>query len=167
MRPLDAALVEEVWLDLLAYEPERSEAEARGFVEQQPHLVALAERLTREFDRETQKTALGLLFLLTKVIEAHREAPVASVSRERLGAAYRASVEWLERWEGADPQVLAQSVELARPQLAPYLVARFYPGGTSPAAYEAEIKASLFLLLQTAVDAYEGPSPRADAGAEA
>lgn len=154
-------------MDLLAYEPARSEAEARGFVEQQPHLVALAETLTREFDRNTQKTALGLLFLLTKVIEAHREAPVASVSPERLGAAYRATVQWLERWEGADPRSLAASAELTRPQLAPYLVARFYPWGTSPAEYEAEVQASLFLLLQTAVDAYEGPaSPTAaDAGA--
>lgn len=158
MRPLGAALVEEVWADLLAYEPARSEAEARGFVERQPHLVALAEMLTREFDRDTQKTALGLLFLLTKVLEAHREAPVASVSRERLAAAYRATVEWLERWEGADPRVLAAREELSRPQLAPYLVARFYPGGTSPAEYEDEVRTSLVLLLQTALDACEGPA---------
>lgn len=157
MRELDVALVTEVWQTLCGYEPERSTAEARAFIEHQPHLVALAEALTREFGRDTQKAALGLVFLLTKVVEAHLEAPIASVSRARVTQAYDATLQWMERWEGAEPRFLERSGEFPQPHLVLYLLSVFYPEGAGPAEYEAEVKGSLFLLLTSAADAITGP----------
>ena len=156
MRELDEALLVEVWQELCAYEPGRSVAEARAFVDHQPHLVALAETLTQEFGRDVQKAALGLVFLLTKVIEAHREAPVCSVSRARVAQAYEATLAWMERWDGADPRFLERSGEFPQPHVIPYLVSAFYPEDAGSPEHEAEIKGSLFLLLKSAVDAIEG-----------
>lgn len=157
MRELDSTLVREVWDGLCAYPPEQSEAEARAFVKRQPHLVALAHVLTREFARDVQKTALGLLFLLTKVIEAHREAPVPSLSRARVTRAYEGTVAWMDRWEGADPRFLERSGEFPQPHLVPYLLGAFFPEGAGPPEHEEEVKGSLFLLLASAADALLNP----------
>ncbi len=157
MRALDSTLVREVWEALCAYAPEQSEAEARAFVSRQPHLVALAQALTREFGRDVQKTALGLLFLLTKVVEAHREAPVPALARGHVARAYEAAVAWVDRWDGAEPRFLERSGEFPQPHLVPYLLGAFYPEGAGPPEYEAEVKGSLFLLLASAADALMNP----------
>jgi hypothetical protein len=153
VRTLDEGLVEEVWATLTAWDPARSQAEARGFIERQPHLVALAQALTEEFDVEAEKAALGLLFLLAKVLEAHREGPLAVVAGERIAEAYEGTRDWMERWDGADPRFLARSGELPQPHLISYLIARFYPGSDAPDEHEAEVRGSLFLVLKTAADA--------------
>lgn len=149
MRPLDPALVETVWQELSAYPEERSSAEARAFIASQPHLVRLAEALTRGFDREVQKAALGLLFLLLKVIEAHRETPVPAVPAAWVAEVYRQTLARLEQGKGAAP-------EPREPDLACYLLAAFYDRG--PESPEPE--ASLFLLLKTAADALSAEEDR-------
>jgi len=155
VRALDHELVQEVWQTLCDYEPERSEAEARAFIKRQPHLIALAKTLMEEFDVGEQKAALGLLFLLTKVLEAHREAPVTSVSAERVARAYEAAVAWVERWSGTNERFLARSGEFPQPHLIPYLISVLSPGDAGRSEYEAEVQGSLFLLLKAAADAIE------------
>jgi hypothetical protein len=152
VRELDQGLVDEVWQTLGDYDPARAQAEARGFIARQPHLVALMESLTEEFDLEVRKAALGLLFLLIKVYEAHREAPVASLSRARVAEAHAASVAWLARWDGADSRFLARSREFPQPNLIVYLIATYYLPDDSP-EHAAEVKGTLFLLLQTVAEA--------------
>lgn len=157
MRELDEGLVREVWEELSGLDAGGSEAEARAFIDGQPHLVALAGRVTAELDQEAQKSALGLLFLLTKVVEAARGAPVPPVSEGRVRAAYEATAEWLDRWDGADPRFLERSGEFPQPHLITYLVDGFYRGGPGPEEHEAEVKGNLFLLLKTAAEALETP----------
>lgn len=156
MRELDEALVDEVWDTLSAWEPERSQTEARTFIDGQPHLVALAEAVMEEFDLDAQKAAFGLLFFLAKVVEAHREGPLSPVSRDQAGRAHEATLAWMERWEGADERFLARSGEFPQPHLIPYLIIRFYRGDPGHDEYEAEVRGSLFLLLKAAADALEG-----------
>ncbi len=152
MRELDQTLVDEVRTALDGCEPARARAEARGFLARQPHLVALAESLTEEFDVEVRKAALGLLFLLVKVYEAHREATAPAVSRADVAAARAATAAWLDRWDGVDERFLARSGEFPQPHLVPYLISCFYPADDAP-EHAAEVKGTLFLLLQTAVTA--------------
>jgi len=152
VRELDQALVDEVRGALDEYEPARARAEARSFRSRQPHLVALAESLTEEFDPEVQKAALGLLFLLVKVYEAHRGTPAPAISRADVTGARAATAAWLERWDGADARFLERSGEFPQPHVVPYLISRFYPAGDAP-EHAAEVKGTLFLLLQTAVTA--------------
>jgi hypothetical protein len=159
VRELDEALVQEVWDGFCGWGPERSTAEARTFIERQPHLVALADAVMEEFDAEAQKAAFGLVFLLTRVWEAHREQPLDPVSRERVVEAYEATLRWMDRWEGADERFLARSGEFPQPHLIPYLITRFYRGGSGNDDYEAEVRGSLFLVLKAAADALEaGPA---------
>ncbi len=171
MRDLDQALVEEVWDTLAAYPPDRSQTEARAFLTRQPHLVALAETLTEEFDVEVRKAALGLLFLLVKIVEAQREAPVPSLSRGKVARAHAAALAWMERWDGADERFLARSGEFPQPHLIPYLITGFYAAAGDSLEHEAEVKGALFLLLKSAADALADPEdagppdePAGDAG---
>jgi hypothetical protein len=153
MRELDQALVEDVWEAMCALDPERSRAAARAFIDTQPHLVSLAEDLMREFDRDALKAALGLLFLLAKVMEAHRERPLDPAPRERVADAHQATLAWIERWDGAEQRFLARSGEFPQPHLIPFLISVFMPDSGERDDYTAEVRGSLFVLLKTAADA--------------
>ena len=158
MRELDQTLVQEAWEAMCTLDPERSQTEARAFIDRQPHLVALAEHVMQEFDEDAIRSGLGLLFLLAKVLEAHREAPLSSASRECVAEAYGATVAWVERWDEADPRFLARSGEFPQPHLLPFLISGFLPGGGERDDYDAEVRGSLFVLLKTAADALTGPT---------
>jgi hypothetical protein len=159
VRAIDQALVDEVWDEMRAYPPGRAATEARAFIDRQPHVAAFCGAVSREFDLPAQKAALGVAFLLFKVLEASLGAPVPPVSRPRLGEAYAATTEWLERWEGADPRIFLRHAEgggaWPQPNLLQYLLVLCYGGDPESAEYDAEVKASLFLLLKTVADALD------------
>jgi hypothetical protein len=111
MRAIDQGLVDEVWREVATYESERATAEAKVFLERQPHVREICRQLIEEFDPEAQKAALGLTFLLFRIVEASLGAPFPTISRERLIQAYEATTEWLEQWEGADPRFFLRSVQ--------------------------------------------------------
>ena len=160
MRDLDEALVDEVWEGLCAWASERSQGEARAFIDDQPHLVALVEAVMQEFDVEAQKAGFGLLFLLAKVLEAQWEGPIRPLGGETVARAYEATVAWMDRWQDADERFLARSGEFPQPHLIPYLITRFYPGVVGRDDYEAEVRGSLFLVLKAAAEALEAAEPR-------
>ena len=149
MRAIDQSLVDEVWREITAYPPGRQEDEARLFLERQPHVAAFCQVVTKEFDATVQKAALGLAFLLFKILEASLAAPFPPVTRHRIEEAYEATAEWLEQWEGADPRIFLRSVqgggEFPHPNLVQYLLTVFYGGDPESVDYEQEVKASLFL----------------------
>jgi hypothetical protein len=157
MRAIDQALVDRVWEEIVASPPDRQADEARAFLEGQPHAAAFCAALTRELDLPARRAALGLAFLLFKTLEASRGTPAPRVSRQRIEAAYRATSAWLDRWEGADARVFLRSVEVGpefpQPHLVQYLLTAFYVGDPNSAAYDEEVRASLFLLLKTLADA--------------
>jgi len=159
MRAIDQGLVDEVWREMTAFEAERAAAEAKAFLAHQPYVGEICHQLTEEFDPETQKAALGLAFLLFKIVEASVGSTFPTVSRERLIQAYEATTEWLEQWEGSDPRFFIRSVqgggEFPHPNLVQYLLTLFYGGDPESAEYEDEAKASLFLLLKTLTDALD------------
>ena len=159
MRAIDQGLVDEVWQEVVTYEGERATAEAKAFLARQPYVGEICRQLMGEFDPETQKAALGLAFLLFKIVETSLGAPFPSVGRERLVQAYEATTEWLEQWEGADPRFFLRSVqgggEFPHPNLIQYLLTVFYGGDPESAEYDDEVKASLFLLLKTVADALD------------
>ena len=98
---IDQSLVDEVWRALNDYDQVQAQGEARAFIRNQPHVAAFLRELTEEFDQEVQKAALGLVFLLFKVVEAHRGTSPGPISRERIQGAYDAATTWMERWDGA------------------------------------------------------------------
>ena len=162
MRPIDQSLVDEVWREMTGYPPGRAEEEAKAFLQRQPHVAAFCHTATKEFDANVQKAALGLAFLLFKILEASLGVPFPSVARQRIVEAYAATTEWLEQWEGADPRLFLRSVhgggEFPHPNLIQYLLTVFYGGDSESAEYDAEVKASLFLMLKTLSDALDiGP----------
>jgi hypothetical protein len=159
MRAIDQALVDEVWWEVTTYEGERATAEARVFLERQPYVGEICRQLMKEFDPEAQRAAMGLTFLLFKIVETSLGAPFPTISRERLIQAYEAITEWLEQWEGADPRFFLRSVQgggdFPHPNLIQYLLTVFYGGDPESAEYDDEVKASLFLLLKTVADALD------------
>ena len=156
MRAIDQSLVDQVWREITTYPPGRQEDEARQFLERQPHVAAFCQVVTKEFDPPVQKAALGLVFLLFKILETSLGAPFPPVAQHRIQEAYEATAEWLEQWEGADPRIFLRSVqgggEFPHPNLVQYLLAVFYGGDPESVDYDQEVKASLFLLLKTLSD---------------
>ena len=159
MRAIDQLLVDEVWREITAYPPGRQEDEARQFLERQPHVAAFCQVATKEFDPTVQKAALGLAFLLFKILEASLGRPFPPVGQHRIQEAYEATADWLEQWEGADPRIFLRSVqgggEFPHPNLVQYLLTVFYGGDPESVDYDQEVKASLFLLLKTLSDALD------------
>ena len=101
MRAIDQALVDEVWWEVTTYEGERATAEARVFLERQPYVGEICRQLMKEFDPEAQRAAMGLTFLLFKIVETSLGAPFPTISRDRLIQAYEAITEWTTRTGGS------------------------------------------------------------------
>lgn len=162
MRAINQGLVDEVWEEMVTCPPEKAEDEARRFLKRQPYVAELCQSAIKEFDDQVKKTALGLTFLLFKILEASLGAPFPTVTRQRITEAYQATTEWLEQWEGADPRIFLRSIEAGEefphPNLIQYLLTVFYGGDPESVEYDAEVKATLFLLLKTLSDALDiGP----------
>ena len=162
MLAISQKLVSDVWQEMISYPPERAEAEASRFLERQPHVAELCQKATQELDDPARKAALGLTFLFFKIVEASLGAPVQMVTRQRIVDAYRATTEWLERWEGAHPGIFLRSVEAGeefpQPNLIQYLLTVFYGGDPESEEYDDEVRATLFLLLKTLSDSVDfGP----------
>src|ERR1700675_3887198 len=96
---------------MTAYAPARVGSEAQVFLELQPHAAAFSQSVTSAFDPAVQKAALGLAFLLFKVLEASLGRPFPLLAEERVMAAYAETQAWLAEHEGAAPAQLLEALE--------------------------------------------------------
>lgn len=157
MRAIDRALVDEVWRDMTGYAPARIESEAEIFLEAQPHAAAFSQSVTSAFDPAVQKAALGLAFLLFKVLEASLGRPFPLLAQDRVLEAYSETQAWLaEREGGTGPGELLAALEPGEhPSLPAYILSVFYEGETAAGDYDETVRASLFCLLKTLTDALD------------
>ena len=144
-RPIDAALVDEVWREIVQYPPDQVQSEARAFLEQQPDVAAMAALASEPFDAPVQQATFGLAFLFFKILERSAGEPFPRVAEERLQAAWQANVERL-----------AESPETVASALVSHVLSVFYGGDSGP--YDARVRASLAVLLATLCEAVDvGP----------
>lgn len=157
MRAIDPTLVDEVWRETTSYPPGRIDEEARAFLTRQPHVAAFAHAVTREQDLVVQRAALGLCFLLFKILERSLGRPFPLLAEPRLRAAHDAAADWLARLERDDPQaVLEASSPPDHRTLAAYIIAVFYGEGVERC--DARVRAGLVLMLRALTDALDlGP----------
>ncbi len=156
MRAIDRALVDDVWRDVTGYAPARVASEAQVFLELQPHAAALSQSVTRGFDPTVQKAALGLGFLLFKVLEASLGRPFPQLAEDRILEAYALTQVWLAEHDGAAPAQLLEALEHGEhPSLPGYILSVFYEGAAAAADYDDTVRASLFCLLKTLTDALD------------
>jgi len=157
VRPIDPALVEEVWREMIGQPPGRVEAEAQAFLAQQPHAATFARAATEGQDPAVQKAAFGLCFLLFKILERSLGRPFPTVSEERLRDAYAVTV---ARLDGGHDAVAARlrAADPGHPTLVAHMLAVFYGDDGGPTDYDENVRASLLLLLRTLSDALDvGP----------
>src|SRR5713226_3215514 len=141
---------------MTAYAPARVASEAQVFLDLQPHAAAFSRAVTSAFDPAVQKAALGLAFLLFKVLEASLGRPFPLLSEERVMAAYAETQEWLAEHDGAAPAQLLEALEHGEhPSLPAYILSVFYEGAAAAADYDDTVRASLFCLLKTLTDALD------------
>jgi hypothetical protein len=152
MRPIGPALVDEVWRDVSRYPPERVQAEARVFLERQPHVAAFATVLMKQFEQPVQQAAFGLCFLLFKVLERSLGRPFPLLAEERIQQAYEANVGWLTETEAGAESLLDTLPGGAHPSLIAYVMSVFYGGD---GGYDTQVKANLYLLLKTLTEALD------------
>jgi hypothetical protein len=157
VRGIDQALVDEVWRETTTYPSGRIDEEARGFLARQPHVAAFAHAMTREQDPVVQRAALGLCFLLFKILERSVGRPFPVLAEARLRAAHDASTEWLATLGGEGPErILEAAGAPGHPTLAAYLVSVFYGDGAE--ACDGQVRAGFVLMLRTLTDALDlGP----------
>ena len=159
MRGIDPALVDEVWRELTRYAPERVAAEARAFLAQQPHVAAFSHAVTRDANETVQRAALGLCFLLFKVLERSLGRPFPELTEARITDAYATTRAWLDGPEAVDPGAVVRAMDgAAHPSLVTHVLATLYGGGAAAADYDDGVRANLALLLATLTDALDlGP----------
>lgn len=156
MRPIDRTLVDSVWRDMTTYAPARTAGEAQVFLELQPHAAAFSQAVTSRLDPAVQKAALGLAFLLFKVLEASLGRPFPPLLEERIMAAYTETQAWLGEHDGAAPaKVLEALAHGEHPSLPGYILSVFYEGDMAAGNYDDTVRASLFCLLKTLTDALD------------
>jgi hypothetical protein len=154
MRGIDQALVDEVWRETAAFPPGRVEVEAREFLARQPHVAAFCQTETREQDAVVQKAAMGLCFLLFRILERSLGQPFPLLEEGRIAAAHEATTEWLGSIESADPEVVLKAADdPAHPTLIGYILSVFY--GDRAGECDERVRASLFLMLRTLSDALD------------
>ena len=140
MRGIDQALVDEVWRETTSYPPGRIDEEARDFLARQPHVAAFAHSVTREQDPTVQRAALGLCFLLFKVLERSLGRPFPLLAEARIDEAHRAA---RERVDHAPDH----------PTLPAYIISVFYAEGSE--GCDERVRAGLALMLRTLTDALD------------
>ena len=154
MRGIDPELVDEVWREMTRYAPERVAAEAQAFLAQQPHVAAFSHAVTRGANEAVQRAALGLCFLLFKVLERSLGRPFPELAEARITDAYATTRAWLDGQE-ADPGAVVRAMdEAAHPSLVTHVLATLYGGGAA-ADYDDGVRASFALLLGTLTDALD------------
>lgn len=156
MRAITPALVDEVWRQIVSYSPSRVQGEAEAFLERQPHVAAFARTLTERFDTAVQNAAVGLCFLVFKILEASVGGQFPPVVEERLVAAHEVITEWLSGWDGADARTLLESVEgEGHHSVITHILSVFYGNDEGSSEYDEEVKARLFVLLKTLTEAVD------------
>ena len=116
---------------------------------------AFAGVLTRELDAVVQQAALGLCFLLFKVLERSLGQPFPVLAEERIQAAYAANVDWLADTEAGARSLLDTLEAGAHPSLVAYVLSVFYGVEGEGSQYDPGVKANLFLLLKTLTEALD------------
>jgi hypothetical protein len=154
VRGIDQALVDEVWRETASYPPGRIDEEARDFLTRQPHVAAFAHSVTRGQDPVVQRAALGLCFLLFKVLDKSLGRPFPLLSDSRIQRAHRAATEWLEGLGGEESGRLLDAVSApGHPTLPAYIVSVFYGDGAE--ACDERVRAGFALMLRTLTDALD------------
>jgi hypothetical protein len=152
MRPIEPALVDEVWREIIRYPPPQVQAEAQAFLVQQPHVAPFAAVIAKAFDEPVQRAAFGLAFLLFKVLERSLGRPFPPLAEARIQEAYEANVQWLAETEIGASSLLDTLQAGEHPSLIAYILSVFYgEGGT----YDTDVRANLFLLLKTLTEALD------------
>ncbi|MGH7315555.1 MAG: hypothetical protein ACREI6_08170 [Candidatus Rokuibacteriota bacterium] len=154
MRGIDPALVDEVWRETTSYPPGRIDAEARDFLARQPHVAGFAHSVTRDQDPSVQRAALGLCFLLFKIVERSLGRPFPLLAESRIHDAHRAATKWLETLEAEDSERVLEAVSApGHPTLPAYIISVFYGEGAE--GCDERVRAGLALMLRTLTDALD------------
>jgi hypothetical protein len=155
VRGIDRTLVDEVWSETTSYPPGRIDEEAREFLARQPDVAAFAHTLTHEQDPAIQRAALGLCFLLFKVLERSLGQPFPQLSESRLRAAHEAATEWVRQLGDEEPARALEGIP-GHATLAAYMISVFY--GADGAGCDDRVRTSLALMLRILTDALDlGP----------
>ena len=154
MQGIDQALVDEVWREATSYPPGRIDEEARAFLAAQPHVAAFAHEATREQDPAVQRAALGLCFLLFKILERSLGRPFPPLAESRLREARDASSHWLATLDGAPAERILEAADApGHPTLPAYIIQLFY--GDSAERCDDRVRAALMLMLRTLTNALD------------
>lgn len=158
MRDIDQSIIDETWRRIREYDNTTAVAEAQRFAREQPAVLHFTREFLREFDEETQGTALGLVYLLFETAQAGRRLPLPSLSPEQIEEQYTINSAWLDALERHESVSFARWQDHLPPSpVALYIVQAYIPPSPQQGADERRRRAHLFILLMTLLDALGEP----------
>ena len=158
MPEINQSLIDDTWRRIRAYDNTTAVAAAQRFAREQPAVLHFTREFLREFDEETQGTALGLVYLLFQAAQTSRSLPLPSLSPEQIEERYTISSAWLEALDRHEFVSFAQWQDhLPRSPVALYIIQAYVPASPQQGADERRRRAHLFILLMTLLDALGEP----------
>jgi hypothetical protein len=101
-----------------------------------------------------QRCALGLCFLLFKILERSLGRPFPLLSESRIQDAHQAVTEWLDTLDGEESARVLETVSApGHPTLPAYIIAVFY--GADVEGCDERVRAGFALMLRTLTDALD------------
>ena len=130
MRGIDQTLVDEVWRETASIRPGGSTRKRATSWPDSHTWPPSPHSVTREQDASVQRAALGLCFLLFKVLDRSLGRPFPLLSESRIQDAHQAVTEWLDTLDGPESDRVLETVGApGHPTLPAYIIAVFYGAG--------------------------------------
>jgi len=105
-------------------------------------------------DEVWRETALGLCFLLFKILDRSLGYPFPLLSESRIQGAHQAVTEWLDTLDGLESDRVLETVSApGHPTLPAYIIAVFY--GVGAEGCDERVRAAFALMLRTLTDALD------------
>lgn len=155
MPDIDRQLIEETWRKVTAFDPATASAEARRFAEKQPAVLRFVQEVLREFDERIHGAALGLAYLLFKVVEAMQGEDPSTLSDREIQDAYGENAGWLDalgRLEGRPFKRLLEDVTDLQEVYVPFTLIEAYLQRPGVGPFGERAKGHLFLVIKTLSD---------------
>ena len=155
MLEIHQQLIVETWKRVTAFDPDTASAEARRFAEKQPAVLRFVQEVLREFDEGIQGTALGLAYLLFKVVEAVQGENLPTLSDRQLEENYGENAQWLdalERLEGRPFRRLLEDVLELQEVSVPFTLIETYLQRPGVGPFGEKLKGHLFLVIKILFD---------------
>ncbi len=157
MNPIPEAVVEEVWREVAAFDPDQAGQEMESTAKKQRELISFVDAYSEDLSQEAAELAFYMFFTIYRMFQQQSEARIKPIKGGKIERCLDNNEDLLGRLEGAHEKFVERvaKVESSRqPHVMRYLVETLMeaPEGEDPVFLTEEETGALFLVLKTVID---------------